>query len=125
MLTKTDIERTITEVEETAKEIGADCPNWHYWKDSGEYNVWVTADRTYLLQVSHEQNRMAVTRTSAATSSETLGNATLGWDHDDEVTRLNILAYLAKPEMMYDYLSELDESYTTAVEMTSTSGGEA
>lgn len=97
MLTKRDVENVI----EAAGD--EDTLEWHYWRDSGAFNVWRSTDIDWLLQVSHTDNRIAVSHCSTDGFEVVAGRYS-----DDRLGHAFVTLCILDPAQAFDHLAEQD-----------------
>lgn len=93
MLSKRDVENVFKRTEN-----GAD---WQYWRDSGTMNCWLTSDGEWLIQASHEANRVAICDLSDRGFDAAAG------EYSDDRHAVKLVAVASKdPQKAYDYLHD-------------------
>lgn len=95
MLSRKDVENIFDRVE------GGE--EWEFWRDSGNINNWRCRDGTWLLQVSHTHNRIAIGDVGADGD----GFETAAVEYSEDRLAILLLTLAAKDvEKAYYYLRE-------------------
>lgn len=111
MLIRRDVANLLDRVRDNAD---GDSPKWAYWRDSGEFNCWRTTDHEYVLQVSHERNRLALVDTAAGPTD---GFEVVATPFDgDRIGAAIVYLVLAAPGKGYDRLAKLEKASVHEVE---------
>lgn len=102
MLTKKDVENILSRADADTE--------WQYWRNSGSIYCWLTRDREWLLQVSHERNMAAIC------DIQEDGYEVAGGEYTDDRAAVKFVALAAEaPQTAYDHLYEQDVTTTIKI----------
>lgn len=107
MLSKRDVENILERVEEGEE--------WTFWRDSGTFNCWMSADG-WVLQISHTNNQVAITNLRDG------GWDTCAGEYTDDRQAIHLVTLAAADvERAYNYLRGKDTTTFSANHASSTS----
>ena len=99
-INRTEVDTLIEQVNNEA-DTDTDLPEWDYWRDSGNYNCWLSDG--WLLQVCHTYPYISLQNLEN-------GKGAVGSHGNKQTGKTFIVFAIADPSAALDHLRSLDES---------------